>query len=62
MLLFVFSSTLSRILTPYRRSMLQERKANLIILAHEKELTNGIQPESFLKNFNQQKTRRLQLW
>merc|ERR1712208_39555 len=28
-------STLARVLTPYRRTMLHERKKNLVILAHE---------------------------
>jgi hypothetical protein len=55
-------STLNRILTPYRHSMLQERKANLILLAHEKVLTNEISSEGFLRCFNMQKNRRLQLW
>ena len=55
-------STLTRILTPYRRRMLQGRKANLVLLAHEKDLTNAIESENFLRRFNEQKNRRLRLW
>ncbi|CAB1429470.1 unnamed protein product [Pleuronectes platessa] len=32
-------STLSRVLTPFRRTMLHHRKRNLVILAHEKSIT-----------------------
>ena len=55
-------STLARILTPYRRAMNQVRKANLVLLAHEKDFTDAIVAETFLKRFNEQKNRRLRLW
>lgn len=35
-------STLSRVLTPFRRCMLHQRKSQLVILAHEKSITNSI--------------------
>ena len=44
-------STLSRVLTPYRRTMLHERKRNLVILAHEKSITNTIDMDEFVRIF-----------
>lgn len=41
-------STLTRVLTPYRRSMLHERKANLILLSYEHETTSKIDNEDFV--------------
>jgi hypothetical protein len=55
-------STLSRILSPYRRSMLHTRKANLILLAFERQFTQAIQEEPFLRRFNKGHNRRLQLY
>ena len=55
-------STLTRVLTPYRRSMLHERKANLILLSYEYEITSKIDNEDFFKRFNNVKSRRLQLF
>lgn len=53
-------STLSRVLTPFRRTMLHERKRNLVILAHEKAMTNGLNMDEFVRAFAQ-KSRRLML-
>jgi len=55
-------STLSRILTPYRRSMLHARKANLILLAYKHVTTCNIKSDEFLKRFTALKNRRLQLF
>ena len=55
-------STLARILTPYRRGMTQKRKADIVLLAHEKELSSKIDTDTFLKRFNALKNRRLRLW
>ncbi|MEL7308742.1 MAG: hAT transposon family protein [Pseudomonadota bacterium] len=55
-------STLTRIITPYRRSMLHERKVNLALLSFESQFTNSIDEEDFTKRFNNVKNRRLQLW
>ena len=55
-------SALTRVLTPYRRSMLHERKADLVLLAYESEVTNTIKTEEFLVRFNANKERRLQLY
>ncbi|XDV23875.1 hypothetical protein PO909_028243, partial [Leuciscus waleckii] len=40
-------STLSRVLTPFRRTMLHERKRNFVILAHEKAITTGLDMGAF---------------
>lgn len=53
-------STLSRVLTPFRRTMLHERKRNLVILAHEKAITTGLDMDAFVRTFAQ-KSRRLML-
>lgn len=44
-------STLSRILTPLRRSMLHSRKRDLVILAHEKKITKGLDMNQFVSEF-----------
>ncbi len=44
-------STLSRVLTPFRRTMLHERKRNLVILAHEKAITNTLDMDEFVQVF-----------
>ena len=41
-------SARTRVLTTYRRSMMHMRKADLILLAYEGEITNSIGAESFL--------------
>ena len=41
-------STLSRVLTPLRRTMLHERKRNMVILAHEKAKTAGLDIDALL--------------
>ena len=57
-------STLSRILTAYRRLMLHRRKANLVVLAFEHDLTSGLlhKKELILRRFNNMSNRRLQLF
>jgi len=44
-------STLNRILTPLRRTMLHSRKKNLVILAHEKEITENLDMNEFVSEF-----------
>ena len=44
-------STLARVLTPYRRTMLHDRKKNVVILAHEKCITNNLHLDEFVKIF-----------
>ena len=44
-------STLSRVLTPYRHTMLPQRKRNLMILAQEKSITNTIDMDEFIRFF-----------
>ncbi|KAM3621706.1 uncharacterized protein V6R79_014779 [Siganus canaliculatus] len=44
-------STLSRVLTPYQRTMLHRRKRNLVILAHEKSITNKLDMDEFVRVF-----------
>uniref|UniRef100_A0A3Q1GW72 HAT C-terminal dimerisation domain-containing protein n=1 Tax=Acanthochromis polyacanthus TaxID=80966 RepID=A0A3Q1GW72_9TELE len=51
-------STLSRVLTPFRRTMLHKRKRDLVILAHEKAITKGLNMDEFVRVFAQ-KNRRL---
>lgn len=53
-------SCLTRMLTPYRRSMLQRRLSNLVLLSFEKELTDKLDREQFLSIFRA-KSRRLML-
>lgn len=53
-------STLARILTPFRRTMLHKRKENLVILAHEKTITNNLDMEKFVDLFAM-RSRRLVL-
>ena len=58
--------TLSRILTDYRRSLLQIRKSCLVVLSFESDLTSRLTyvslKESSLHKFNNMSTRRLQLY
>jgi hypothetical protein len=53
-------STLTRMLTPYRRSMMQRRLSNLVLLAFEKDVTNSLDRKEFLNKFRS-KTRRLKI-
>lgn len=53
-------SCLTRMLTPYRRSMLQRRLSNLVLLSFEKDLTENLDREQFLEIFRS-KCRRLKL-
>ena len=59
-------STIARILTDYRRSMLQVRKSNLVLLAFESDLasklTSDSMKEQLLRKFHSMSTRRLQLY
>ena len=55
-------STLSRVLTPFRTSMTHSRKANLVLLSFESDITNNIKSDDFLRRFNEMKNRRLQLF
>ena len=59
-------STMARILTDYRRSMLQVRKSNLVLLAFESDLasklTSDSMKEQLLRKFHSMSTRRLQLY
>ena len=45
-------STLTRVLNPRRRSMTHERKAQLVLLAFEKQLTRQIDLDQFVAEFN----------
>ena len=54
-------STLSRVLTPFRRSMTHQRKANLVIMAFMHEYTRVIDKNEVLREIAQ-KNRRLQLF
>jgi len=51
-------SALTRVLHPRRRSMTHQRKAQLVILAFEKQLTRAIDMDAFVTKFNC-KTRRI---
>ncbi len=51
-------STLSRVLTHFRRAMLHERHRNLVMLAHEKAITTGLDMDEFVRAFAE-KNRRL---
>lgn len=55
-------SVLTRILTPYRRSMTFKREANLALLAFEKKLLDEISNEELLHRFNSSRSRKLQLY
>ncbi len=44
-------STLTRIITPLRRTMLHSRKRDLVILAHEKEITRNLDMNRFVTEF-----------
>ncbi|KAK2917122.1 hypothetical protein Q8A67_001496 [Cirrhinus molitorella] len=46
------------VLTPFCRTMLHERKRNVVILAHEKGITTGLDMDAFVSLFAQ-KSRRL---
>lgn len=45
-------STLARILTPFRRTMLHERKKSLVLLAHEKAITHELDMDEFVTEFS----------
>lgn len=49
-------STLSRVLTPFRRCMLHERKSQLVILAHEKSITSTLDMDEFVRTSARKKT------
>jgi hypothetical protein len=51
-------STLTRILSPARRSMLQARMSNLVLLSFEKDITSNISGDELLAKFRH-KNRRL---
>ena len=53
-------STLTRVLTPYRRSMTHSRKANLVLLSFQSEYTKCLDLDKFVNLFAQ-KSRKLQL-
>ena len=55
-------SALTRVLTPYRRSMLHQRKADLVLLSYEHGVTKNVDVNDFLIKFNSSKTRRLRLY
>jgi hypothetical protein len=55
-------STLSRVLTPFRTSMSHSRKANLVLLSFESDISNNIKSDEFLRRFHEMKNRRLQLF
>ena len=52
-------STLTRVLTPHRRSTLHRRLSNLVILAFEKNITANLNRDKFLNVFRSCGTRRL---
>lgn len=52
-------STLSRILSPFRRSMSSIRLSHLSLLAFEKDLTNSLRQEEFLSHFRCSKRKLL---
>jgi hypothetical protein len=54
-------SSLSRVLTPYRRSMLHSRKADLVILSYENKCTQALDKMALMKRFSQ-KSRRISLF
>ena len=53
-------STLTRVLTPCRRSMTQSRKANLVLLSFQSQYTRCLDLDKFVNSFAQ-KSRKLQL-
>ncbi|ROL32986.1 Replication protein A 32 kDa subunit [Anabarilius grahami] len=53
-------STLAIILTPFRRTMLHERKKNLVLLAHEKAITHELDMDEFVTEFSKM-SRKLML-
>jgi hypothetical protein len=57
-------STLKRILTPHRLSMLLQRKADLILISFEKKIARGVQTDQkLLRKFSDAgPCRRLQLY
>lgn len=50
-------STLTRILTPLRRTMLHSRKTHLVILAHEKQITKNLDMNEFVLEFSKSNRR-----
>ncbi len=55
-------STLTRILTQFRRSMTFQRESDLSLLSFEKEIANEISNDALMKLFNEKGNRRLQLY
>ena len=55
-------STLTRMLTPYRRSMAHQRKRNLVLLSFLSTYTKSVDFGEILKVFSEAKNRRLQLF
>ena len=55
-------SVLTRVLTPYRRSMLHQRKADVVLLSYEHGVTKNLDVNKFLNKFNSSKTRRLKIY
>jgi hypothetical protein len=53
-------STVTRLLTPFRRSMSHQRKSDLVLLSFERELTKNIDFDKFISLFSN-KSRRLAL-
>ena len=53
-------STLTRLLTPYRRSMMRTRKANLVLLSFQSQYISGVDLDKFVQRFAQ-KSRKLAL-
>ena len=53
-------STLTRVLTPYRRSMTHSRKANLVLLSFQSQYTRCLDLDKFVNSFAH-KSRKLQL-
>jgi len=50
------------VLTPYRKSMSFNCEANLTLLAHKKKFMNANANDEFLRIFNANKRRNLQLF
>jgi hypothetical protein len=53
-------STLTRVLTPYKRSMQHPRKVNLVLLSFQRQYTQNLDLGHFVNIFSQ-KSRRIQL-
>ncbi len=55
-------STLNRVVTPYRQSMLFNHEANLTLLSHERKYMLTVADSELLRMFNASKNRNLQLF